>query len=140
VIEHLLCNPSRLSYSLTPHYISTNLSFNTTNSAVSGPKTTILIGNEERDKVLQAHFVQALGEQFTVKPIKRKKLCGLEGYHHLVQLWACKKKRCKSEGCGSQQQQQRQQQQEVPADEREKREDGKGADEEGKEGNGGIGT
>lgn len=136
MIEHLLCNPSRLSYSLTSHYISTNLSFNTTNSAVSGPQTTILIGNEERDKVLQAHFVQALGDQFTVKPIKRKKLCFLEGYHDLVQVWACKKKRCKSEGCGSQ----RQQQQEVPADEKEKGEDGKGADEEGKEGNGGIGT
>lgn len=71
-------------------------------SAVAGPKTTILIGNEERDKVLQAHFVATLGEHFTVKSIKRKKLCGLEGYHELVQVWACKKKRCKGELSGSQ--------------------------------------
>lgn len=50
----------------------------------------------------------ALGEHFTVKPIKKKKLCGLEGYHDLVQVWACKQKRCKGEGGGSQQQQQQQ--------------------------------
>lgn len=54
--------------------------------------------------MLQAHFVAALGQHFTVKPIKRKRLCALEGYHDLVQVWACKKKRCKAEGGGSQQQ------------------------------------
>jgi hypothetical protein len=48
--------------------------------------------------------VATLGEHFTVKSIKRKKLCGLEGYHELVQVWACKKKLRKGEWRGLTQQ------------------------------------
>ena len=102
-LTNLMLDTGHLSIPLTPLLFSPLRIYH---SAVSGPKTTILIGNEERDKVLQAHFVVALGEHFTVKPIKKKKLCTLEGYHDLVQVWACKKKRCKGEGGGSQQQQQ----------------------------------
>jgi hypothetical protein len=112
-----MLDTGHLSIPLTPLLLSPLRKYH---SAVSGPKTTILIGNEERDKVLQAHFVAALEEHFTVKPIKKKKLCGLEGYHDLVQVWACKKKRCKGEGAGSHQQQQQQQQ--VSQDESQKQE------------------
>lgn len=37
--------------------------------------------------------MQELSKAFTIKPVKRKKLAGLEGFHDLIQVWACKKKR-----------------------------------------------
>lgn len=63
---------------------------------VSDPKTTILIGNEERDATLQKALVEELNKHFIVKAIKRKKLCALEGYHELIQVWCCKLKRVKN--------------------------------------------
>lgn len=77
-----------------------------------GPKTTVLVGNEERDASLQKHFVEELGRHFTIKPVKRRKLEGLDGFHDLVQLWICKLRRPKKGGGeeedGGQQEQQEQ--------------------------------
>lgn len=65
-----------------------------------GPKTTVIVGNEERDASLQQHFVEELGKLFTIKPVRRRKLCDLGGYHDLVQLWICKLRRAKKAGGG----------------------------------------
>lgn len=64
---------------------------------VCGPKTTVLVGNEERDTSLQKFFVGELTKHFTVKPVKRKKLCELAGYHDLIELWVCKLRRPKAQ-------------------------------------------
>lgn len=87
---------------------------------VCGPKTTVIIGNEERDAFLQAHFVEELGKLFTIRPVRRKKVCDLAGYHDLVQLWICKLRRPKKGsdsggggGGGSAQQEQEQHQEEA---------------------------
>lgn len=58
----------------------------------------MLVGNEERDASLQKHFVEELTKHFTVKPVKRKKLCELAGYHDLIQVWVCKLRRPKKGG------------------------------------------
>ncbi len=76
------------------------------NRDVCGPKTTVLVGNEERDASLQAFFVEELQRRFIVKPVKRKKLCELPGFHDLVQVWVCKLRRAKKQqqGDGDEQQ------------------------------------
>jgi hypothetical protein len=58
----------------------------------------VIIGNEERDASLQQHFVQELQKHFTLKPVKRKQLCELEGYHDLIQVWICKLRRPRKKG------------------------------------------
>lgn len=74
----------------------------------------MLVGNEERDASLQKHFVEELGRHFTIKPVKRRKLEGLDGFHDLVQLWICKLRRPKKgggeEGEGGQQEQEQHEQ------------------------------
>lgn len=64
---------------------------------MSGPRSTIVLGNEERDKALQEHFVKELGKLFSIKPVKRKRLSVLEGFHELIEVWVCRRRRYKGE-------------------------------------------